>query len=235
MMNSNSTHKIVVGIALAAVFGVGVSVFAVRAKHDSDVAGNAAAPAQAALTDQSATDGAAPAQSAAVQAPTDQTAPASSAPPVAQPEGAPASDEPRPIKSKASDRADRHVATARSSGDMSGTRVASADTTSSAPGGATADAKQAPAQTAQEAERGVGPTATNNEPVASDNQITAAVKSEIATAAPNSDVNVTTTNGVVVLAGSVPSQNAVDQARQAAQRVPGVKQLDASALVVSNQ
>jgi hyperosmotically inducible protein len=61
------------------------------------------------------------------------------------------------------------------------------------------------------------------------------VKSEIATAAPNSHVDVTTTNGVVSLAGSVPSQDAVDQARTAAQRVAGVKHVDASALTVSNQ
>ena len=41
--------------------------------------------------------------------------------------------------------------------------------------------------------------------------------------------------GVVALAGSVPSEDAVDQARQAAQRVAGVKQVDASGLTVSNQ
>jgi osmotically-inducible protein OsmY len=61
------------------------------------------------------------------------------------------------------------------------------------------------------------------------------VKSEIAAAAPNNAVDVTTSNGVVALAGSVSSQDAVDQARQAAQRVAGVKHVDASALTVSNQ
>jgi hyperosmotically inducible protein len=61
------------------------------------------------------------------------------------------------------------------------------------------------------------------------------VKSEIATAAPNSNVDVTTTNGVVALAGSVPNQDVVIQARQAAERVAGVKYVDASALMVSNQ
>jgi hyperosmotically inducible protein len=61
------------------------------------------------------------------------------------------------------------------------------------------------------------------------------VKSEIATAAPNSNVDVKTTNGVVALAGSVPTQDAIDQAKQAAQRVAGVKFVDATALMVSNQ
>ncbi|HTB68819.1 MAG TPA: BON domain-containing protein [Steroidobacteraceae bacterium] len=57
----------------------------------------------------------------------------------------------------------------------------------------------------------------------------------IATAAPNSNVNVTTTNGTVALAGSVPSQEVVDQAKQAALHVPGVKTVDTSALLVNNQ
>jgi hyperosmotically inducible periplasmic protein len=101
--------------------------------------------------------------------------------------------------------------------------------------GAPADAQQAAAQAGQEAATGVGPAASSSQPVASDSQITAAVKSQIASAAPSSNVDVTTTNGVVVLAGSVPSQDNVDQARQAAQQIPGVKHVDASGLTVSNQ
>jgi osmotically-inducible protein OsmY len=57
------------------------------------------------------------------------------------------------------------------------------------------------------------------------------VKSKIA----NGNVDVTTANGVVALTGSVPSQDAVEQARQAARLVAGVKQVDTSALNVSNQ
>jgi hypothetical protein len=38
MMHSNSTRKVVVGIGLAVVFGVGVCVFTVRAKHESELA-----------------------------------------------------------------------------------------------------------------------------------------------------------------------------------------------------
>jgi hyperosmotically inducible periplasmic protein len=215
MMNSNSTHKIVVGIGLAVVFGVGVSVFAVRAKQESDLARTAPAPAQAAPTDQNAadqnaTDATAPAQSPAAQTPSDQTATAPGAQPSAPPAAAPQnahsgqiSDEFSPAKW---DRA-ASVAKASNSAGSARTRVASA-----------AETQQSPA-----------------EPVASDTQITDTVKSEVATAAPISDLNVTTINGVVALAGSVPSEDAVDQARQAALRVAGVKQVDASGLTVSDR
>ncbi|MGC1459613.1 MAG: BON domain-containing protein [Steroidobacteraceae bacterium] len=70
---------------------------------------------------------------------------------------------------------------------------------------------------------------------ASDSRISADVKSQIASATPNSTVNVTTTDGTVALTGSVPSQDAVDQAKQAALRVPGVKTVDTSGLLVNNQ
>jgi hyperosmotically inducible periplasmic protein len=258
MMNSHSTSKIVVGIGLAVVFGIGVSVFAVRAKQESQLARNAPAPALAAPTDQNASGATAPNQSAASQTPTDQTATPSSAPPAVPPAVAPtpvasaapttsnvmkdnaatpASDASKPTKSKASDRADRHVAKTRNSSEPPATRVASAANSNTSPSdaGATANTQQGPAQTGEEAATSAGPAATSSEPAASDSQITAYVKSEIATAAPNSNVKVTTTNGIVALAGSVVSQDAVDQARQAAQRVAGVRQVDASALTVSNQ
>jgi osmotically-inducible protein OsmY len=61
------------------------------------------------------------------------------------------------------------------------------------------------------------------------------VKSEIASAAPNSKVVVTTTNGAVSLVGSVPSQDAIVQASQAAQRTAGVKSVDSTGLFVSGQ
>jgi hyperosmotically inducible protein len=242
MMNSTSMHKMVVGIGLAAVIGVGVSVFAVRAKHESEVARNTPAPAMLAPSDENATDAAASAQSAAAQ-PTDDTAPASSAPPSAaaasdvanDAAGAAAGEESRPVKSKASDRADRRVAKTRDSSDSLGTRVASAANSNSGPAGASADAQQDSAQTRQEAATSSAPAATSIEPLPSDSQITAYVKSEIATATPNSSVDITTTDGVVALSGSVPSQDAVEQARRAAQRVPGVKQVDASGLTVTNQ
>jgi hyperosmotically inducible protein len=278
MMNSNPTSRIVIGVGLLALFGVGVSVFAIRAKQEIQVARNTPAPV---VADQSTTDATAPAQSAVAATPADQAVAATSAASAASPTvgptpiarnspigsdavndtgGAPAADVSKPSKSKASDRADRRTAKTRPSADMTATRVASAadfggvdrsaasssasnveaaqapsstDATST-PAGATADMQQ-PAQTGQETAMSAAPAAGANASGASDTQITADVKSEISTAAPNSNVDVTTSKGVVALAGSVPSLDAVNQARQAAQRVAGVKYVDASALMVSNQ
>lgn len=68
-----------------------------------------------------------------------------------------------------------------------------------------------------------------------DGQITAQVRSSIASLAPGSNIDVKAISGIVALAGSVPSQDVAEQARQAAQHVPGVKQVDTSALMVQNQ
>ena len=68
-----------------------------------------------------------------------------------------------------------------------------------------------------------------------DGRITAQVRSSIASLAPGSNIDVKAMSGVVALAGSVPSQDVVEQARQAAQQVPGVRQVDTSALLVANR
>jgi hyperosmotically inducible periplasmic protein len=245
MMNSQPTSKIVVGIGLAAVFGIGVSVYVMHAKHESQVARDAPAPATALgpAAAQPAPDGTAPAQSAATQTPTDQGATATNMPPAVPPAIAPAPVAPTAGNVAGSDtgapagdesKAARSKTKARKSDDTSGTRVASSHSSTKP-----ADAQQAPAPARQETATSAAPAASSSEPVAepvaSDSQITTQVKSEIATATPNSNVSVTTTDGVVALAGSVSSQDAIDQARQAAQRVAGVKHVDASALTVSNQ
>jgi osmotically-inducible protein OsmY len=273
MMNSNSTPKIVVGIGLAAVFGVGVSIFAVRAKQESEIARTSPPAAVAAQSDQSAADTTAPVQGVPAQAPADQSAsapsaqgsaPTTSVTPAPTPAATALSDQSDADKSKPSkhaDRAERRVARAPSSVDMSVSRVASAnrgasdssdsmnsgqqaaqaavvapsgdatsndatasnDAGSSVPTGTTADVQSAPAQSGRQAVP------------ASDSQITADVKTEIAAAAPDTNVIVTTNNGVVALAGSAPSQNEAEQAKQAAQRVAGIGHVDASGLTVINQ
>ncbi|HKC16078.1 MAG TPA: BON domain-containing protein [Steroidobacteraceae bacterium] len=260
MINSNSISRIVVGIGLAAVVGIGVYEFNVHAEQQQEnrIALNASAPAMPDLTSQNAGDA---------------LTPDLSAPPTAPPEAAPTpsttsnvADEPKPAKSRRSDRqvaktrsteptpaetvvlpassaTSRSALTASNSPDSVTSRKemtptpSSSDTTSAATAATTADSQPAPApaQPGQIAATSTGPAATSSTPVASDSQITAYVKSEIATAAPNSNVDVKTTNGVVALAGSVPSQDAIDQAKQAAQRVAGVKFVDATALMVSNQ
>ncbi len=276
MMNSNATHKIAVGIGLAAVFGLGVSVFAVRAVHESQIARSAAS----AGFDQNAADGTAPASGEFAQMPTEQVATPSNAPPPVPPVAAPTSIDPANGNvAKASDRAERRTAKPRSSGNSSGTAVAPVtapaadsnpgptdgsvsssansaagnieltpapqtppaptsppiDSTPPAPAGATADTQPALAQSGPGTATGSGPLVMSNDPAIPDSQITAYVMSEIALAAPTGKIEVTTTNGIVALAGSVPSQDAADQVRLVAQRVAGVKQVDVSALVVSNQ
>lgn len=68
-----------------------------------------------------------------------------------------------------------------------------------------------------------------------DGRITAQVRSSIASLAPGSNIDVKAMSGIVALAGTVPSPDVVEQARQAAQQVPGVRQVDTSALLVANR
>lgn len=68
-----------------------------------------------------------------------------------------------------------------------------------------------------------------------DGRITAQVRSSIASLAPGSNIDVKAMGGIVALAGTVPSPDVVEQARQAAQQVPGVRQVDTSALLVANR
>jgi osmotically-inducible protein OsmY len=259
MLNSDSTHKIVVGIVLATAFSVGVSVFAIRTQHENEAARNAPTPAPAAAADQSATDAAAPAQNGSATPPTDPAAVAAATPSTAAAvaavptstgpsaptaitgtkdgAGALANEGSSSAKSKAADRSDRRIARTRSSAATTDRLLAPTVSSKPSPADQTASSStdsvknEAPAAELADSQQGAAGVA----PAAADSQITAEVKSEIAAAAPDSAVNVTTSNGVVALAGSVSSQDAADHASQAAQRVAGVKHVDASALTVSNQ
>ena len=66
-------------------------------------------------------------------------------------------------------------------------------------------------------------------------RITQEVRSSIESLAPGNNIDVKAMSGIVALAGTVPSQSVVEDARQAAQQIAGVKQVDTSALTVSNQ
>jgi hyperosmotically inducible protein len=78
---------------------------------------------------------------------------------------------------------------------------------------------------------------TNTDFAASDSQITIDVKSAIAGDSLSNDANieVTTTQGVVVLTGSVANQNAIDQVKDVAGKVKDVKSVDASALILASR
>lgn len=201
MMNSQATSRIVVGVGLAAVFGIGMSAYVLRAHHEIQVAQDAPAPATPLGPTAAPPDSTLPVPSAGTAAPAEQTANASSAPAAAATAVAPTPGAGATVAGDGS-KSSKSKAKARKSDDTASTRVASAP---------------------------------SSEPVASDSQITAEVKSQIATAVPDSSVDVTTTDGVVALAGSAPSQGAVDQAKQAALRVAGVKHVDSSALTITNQ
>jgi BON domain-containing protein len=72
--------------------------------------------------------------------------------------------------------------------------------------------------------------------VASDNQITTDVKSQIAgdILGTNVNIGVTTSHGVVALTGSLPSQDAIDHVKDVAGRVKDVKGVDTSAMRVAS-
>jgi hyperosmotically inducible protein len=71
----------------------------------------------------------------------------------------------------------------------------------------------------------------------SDSWITTKVKSDILadSVSKGFDVNVVTTNGVVVLKGTLANQDAIDHVKDIAGKVNGVKGVDASALVVASK
>ena len=79
------------------------------------------------------------------------------------------------------------------------------------------------------------PIASNTETATSDIQITSAVKSEIASDSSSKDANVgvTTTNGVVVLTGTLATQDAIDHIKGIAEKVQDVKSVDTSALKIT--
>jgi len=252
MRQSNSTSKIVVGIALAVVFAIGVSVFAIRVKQmqEGQLAQSAGSTATTQDAYQDAAEATAPAQQSTAPIPPDQatsqltgqppmqpTAPAADAAVVA-PGTNGATDSGTTGKPRLVNRANRPSGGARSAQDRTATRVASvADSGAGSANGSVAQdaAPVGIAGPVGDAAPGGDAATTSTEQADPDSRITAAVKSQIDLAAPDNHVVVTTTNGVVALAGSLPSGDVVQVATQAASRVAGVKYVDSSALEVSNQ
>jgi hyperosmotically inducible protein len=86
--------------------------------------------------------------------------------------------------------------------------------------------------TATDAQEG----ATGKEPAGSDSRITTEVKSQFAADGIGKDVDigVTTTQGVVVLTGTLVTQDAIDRVRNVAEQVKDVKSVDTSAMKVTS-
>lgn len=80
-------------------------------------------------------------------------------------------------------------------------------------------------------------TVDKSKRVVSDSWITTKVKSEILadSLSKGFDVNVETTHGVVVLKGSLANQEAVNRVKNIAEKVEGVKSVDAAGLSVASQ
>jgi hyperosmotically inducible periplasmic protein len=253
-MNSQSTSRIVIGLGMAVVVGVGASIFAVRAKNESVAVHKPIAPAPIAqpAPDQLAANQLAANQTSSESAAADQSAATPAAPPsVAQNPATPAPSNGGKSGAKGNSSAmtdpintaadkpktsDKRAAKSRVSDEPSNTRVASANAPPPVISGESANLQTAAnAQEAdpQQAMTNATPSAST-EPVTSDNQITTQVKSQIAAAGTHSDLDVKTTDGVVAIAGSAPSQDAVDQVKQAAERVAGVKHVDTSTLTVAS-
>jgi hyperosmotically inducible protein len=118
---------------------------------------------------------------------------------------------------------------------MDGGTSADAPTTPSAPSGMTANAPEV-AMSTEPAARSSAPIASSTETATSDIQITTAVKSEIAADSGSKDANVgvTTTNGVVVLTGTMATQDAIDHVKGVAAKVKDVKSVDTSALKITS-
>jgi hyperosmotically inducible protein len=231
-MNSQTSRKIIVVTSMAAVVGIGVVIFALRSHPVTSVAQT---PSPTSVAPSAADARAAAAEIPAAPAEVAQTPDASAA--VAPTPDAPAAvGHNDSVGTKSADTAtpsavepklarNRHLAEAVPSTVATNgvDRVKSADELTWSPATSSSPAD----------DQKVG---TSTEFVASDSQITSDVKSEIAGDSLSKDVNigVTTTHGVVVLTGSLASQDAIDHVKDVAGKVKDVKSVDTSALVLAS-
>jgi osmotically-inducible protein OsmY len=267
MMSSRAASRIVIGVGLAVVFGIGVSI--IMEGTQNQAANNP--PAAAASSDQIAVNPPAadtmaslrnaatapPAPSAvaspgplgsnppdaASQAPLNSTHSASSGSDAN--ESSASSNDTNVPKPKHGGHHAQSTANMKSSAPPKGSTLANAHgdsgigvTTLSSPpavNNAVASSDAASAPNAESKPASEYSSDSSGSGADTDGQIKAQVRSSISSLAPASDIDVKAISGIVALAGSVPSQDVVEQARQAAQQVPGVKQVDTSALMVQKQ
>ena len=133
-------------------------------------------------------------------------------------------------------------AAATAAGSADGGKSVDVPATPSAPSGMAANAPEVamgsePAASSPEpAASSAAPVASSSAPAASDIRITTAVKSEIAADSSSKDakLGVTTTNGIVVLTGTLATQDAIDHVKGVAEKVQDVKSVDTSALKITS-
>jgi len=224
-MNPESSLKIRVAIGMAVVLAVIAGTVALRSHHSTSVAQIAQPPAAVAPT--------ADAPGAVAPIP---DAPAAVAPipdaPVAITKkdsvGAKTGDAASPAAVEPKVASNRRPAKAHSSTDttealdkkrVDGVNSAREQMMPSAASGTAIDAQEAP---------------KSDELAALDGVITTEVKSQLAadSIGKGVDIGVTTTHGIVVLTGTVLTQDAIDHARGVAEKVKDVKSVDTSAMMI---
>lgn len=252
-MNDSKTPKIVVGVVIAAVYAGGLGYFLLRDAPAGNVAANEATAPAAGMTDATVPAPAIDATSAdlsagalstgaveegaTLAASSDPAAPAVAGEAAVQTVRAVA-PEPVNVTGRAVATEREVVAQARTPSRVAADSVpapaplAQADTDPSAPAAEVESAESEPALPAADAPLSSPPALASGGD--SDSQITAEVKTQIAAVAPASTIEVTTTDGVVELSGSVPSREEIDKVSLAARAVPNVRSVDASSLMVSN-
>jgi hypothetical protein len=224
-MKNSKTPKVVVAVGLVAVYATGLTILTLRDKGDTVVAQQAASVPAAQIA-------AAPAApSEIVPPPTEATttvADQPAVPAVAAAASVPAQT-PAPVarvaaKTDAAPLSRSEPVVARPATEEQ--KVASVAAASAPEPGEVAPST--------ETSEGTSPASEPATHAGDDSQITADVKSKIAAVAPEGTIDVTTKDGVVELAGSVPSQDVIDRARMVASNVPDVRGVDVSALMVAN-
>jgi hyperosmotically inducible protein len=223
-MNPESSLKIRVAIGMAVVLAVIAGTVALRSHHSTSVAQIAQPSAAVAPI----------AEAPAAVAPIPD-APAAVAPipdaPVAITKkdsvGAKTGDAASPAAVEPKVASNRHPAKAHSSADttetldkkrVDGVNSAREQMMPSAASGTAIDAQEAP---------------KSDELAALDGVITTEVKSQLAAViGKDVDIGVTTTHGIVVLTGTVLTQDAIDHARGVAEKVKDVKSVDTSAMMI---
>jgi hyperosmotically inducible protein len=248
---SSSSRKIIVAIAMVVVVAVGTVTFALRSHHPTAVAQLPAVPASVPQTPDAATSSS-QTQDVPAVAPQTPDVPISAAQRdrFASSAVEPKSAADRPVaKALTSVGTSNHSVARTDSAVISNEKPAVAAVAGSTGGGSSVDAPTTPsapsgmAANAPEVAMSTEPGASNSAPAAlstetatSDIRITTAVKSEIAADSSSKDANVgvTTTNGVVVLTGTMATQDAIDRLKGVAEKVEDVKSVDTSALKVTS-
>jgi hyperosmotically inducible protein len=245
-MNIHQSHKIIAASGMAFVIGIGVVAFALRSDPGTSVAQNPLPPPAVAETPATA-----PGATAEVPAAPAEVARIPDAPPVATHNdsvGAKSADTTAPPAVEPRRARNRHAGTAEPEAVVSSSAVARTGSAADTSDELTVATAATSVDRVTAADELTTPPATSSSPAddqkvgasteftATDSQITADVKSAIAgdSLTRNFNIGVMTIRGVVVLTGSVASQEAIDHVKEVAGKVQGVKSVDTSELILAS-